>query len=178
MSERPDQTPATTSTSKEAHGTYETLSIGAWVAVAILALNVSYFVGEEVGGIAFEADGAWLAIFNGFWIGVLKASPTILIAAALVDFAFFFHRCGTGDVFTSRNVKTLRTGADSLIWAAGMSALVVPFLLDVIGEPEPGRIFRFSDLALGVGLMGFALHGFASVLKDAVALKDDHDQIV
>lgn len=178
MSERPDQTTKANKPVGDARDTYGALSIGAWVAVAILAINVSHFVGEEVGGIVFESEGALLAIFNGFWIGILKASPTICIAAALIDFAFFFHRCGEGDVYSSRNVKTLRTGADSLIAAAIMSAVVVPFLLDILGEPDPGRIFRFSDLALGVGLMGAALHGFALVLKDAVALKEDNDQFV
>ena len=67
---------------------------------------------------------------------------------------------------------------DSLIAAAIMSAIVKPFILGIIGEPGAHEILDFTDLALGVGLMGAALHGFALVLKDAVALKEDHDQII
>ena len=162
----------------EARETYELLAIAAWVAVAILAINVSYFVGAEVGGETFQSGLDFLPILQAFTIGVLKASPTILIAVALVDFSFFFHRCGEGAVFTERNVATLKGGADSLIMAAVLSALVKPFILGIIGDPDGGKILDFTDLALGVGLMGIALHGFGTVLKDAVALKDDNDQII
>ena len=158
--------------------TYEALSIGAWVAVAILALNVSYFVGNEVGAETYTSGLDTISILSAFAVGLLKAGATIFIAIALVDFAFFFHRCGEGSLFTARNVATLRGGADSLIAAAVMSAVVTPFLLGVIGDPGGGNIFNFTDLALGVGLMGVALHGFAMVMRDAVSLKQDHDQIV
>ena len=159
-------------------GSYDTLSILAWVAVAILAVNVSYFVGEEVGGQYFESGADFLPLLNGFMIGLLKAGPTIFIACALADFAFFFGHCGKGDVFTSRNLKTLRQGADSLIWAAVTSAVIIPVVLGWVGDETSRNIFSFTDLALGVGLMGFALHGLASVFEDAIALKDDNDQFV
>lgn len=159
-------------------GTYEALSIFAWVAVAILVANVSYFVGTEVGGEIYRSTGDVPSIARAFFIGLLKASPTTLIAVAMIDFAFFFHRCGEGDVFSQRNVSTLRSGADSLIGAAIMSAIVVPAVLDAINEPGAHKILNFTDLALGVGLMGIALHGFAGVLRDAVLLKKENDEFV
>lgn len=159
-------------------GSYDTLSILAWVAVAILAVNVSYFVGEEVGGQYFESGADVLPLLNGFMIGLLKAGPTIFIAFALADFASFFERCGQGQVFTARNLKTLRQGADSLIWAAVTSAVIIPAVLGWVGDETSRNIFSFTDLALGVGLMGFALHGLASVFEDAIALKDDNDQFI
>lgn len=174
MSEHP---PELSKSERQKNEAYDYLSIGAWVAVGILFLNVSYFVGYEFGheiGTSFDLGASATALS----VGLLKASPTILIAVALIDFAFFFHRCGEGDVFTARNVKTLKSGADSLIWAAVVSAIVKPLILDAIGEPGAHEILDFTDLALGVGLMGIALHGFASVLKDAVSLKEDNDQIV
>ena len=36
----------------------------------------------------------------------------------------------------------------------------------------------FHFLVMIVGLMGFALHGLASVFEDAIALQDDNDQFV
>ncbi|RIJ23617.1 DUF2975 domain-containing protein [Henriciella barbarensis] len=157
---------------------YDTLSILAWVAVGILAVNVSYLVGEEVGGEYFESGADVLPLLSAFTIGFLKAGPTIFIAFALADFASFFGRCGKGDVFTARNLKTLRQGADSLIWAAVTSAIIIPAVLGWMDDETSRNIFSFTDLALGVGLMGFALHGLASVFEDAIALKDDNDQFV
>ncbi|MEQ9315948.1 MAG: DUF2975 domain-containing protein [Henriciella sp.] len=162
----------------DAEKSYETLSILAWIAVVILTINVSHFVGEEVGAIVYESPGDWIDIFNGFMIGLLKAGPTIFIALALIDFAGFFHRCGQGDTFTERNVKTLKGGAESLIAAAVVSGIIKPMILDAIDEPGAYEILDFTDLALGVGLMGVALYGFASVLKDAVALKSENDEFV
>lgn len=162
----------------DAEKSYETLSILAWVAVGILALNISVLVGEEVGGIFFESPNDAIDIFNGFMIGLLKAAPTILIALALMDFAGFFDRCGKGDTFTERNVKTLKSGAESLVVAAVVSGIIKPMILDAIDEPGAHEILDFKDLALGVGLMGIAIYGFAAVLKDAVALKEDNDQFV
>ncbi|MGB3625268.1 MAG: DUF2975 domain-containing protein [Henriciella sp.] len=171
-----NRTPPRAQSDKEK--SYETLSILAWVAVGILALNVTYFIGDEVGGIVFESPGDWIDILKGFMVGLLKAGPTILIAFALTDFAGFFHRCGQGDTFTERNVKTLKSGAESLIWAAFVSGIIAPTILDAVDEPGAHEILDFTDLALGVGLMGIALYGFASVLKDAVAIKAENDEFV
>lgn len=162
----------------DAEKSYETLSILAWVAVAVLALNVSVFIGKEVGGIVYESPRDLIDIFNGFMIGLLKAGPTIFIAFALTDFAGFFDRCSKGDTFTERNVKTLKSGAESLIAAAIVSGIIKPMILDAIDEPGAYEILDFTDLALGVGLMGVALYGFASVLKDAVALKSENDEFI
>lgn len=162
----------------EREKSYETLSILAWVAVGVLTLNVSYFVGNEVGGVWLVSSDSLRELFKGFMIGLLKAAPTTLIALALIDFALFFDRCGRGQVFVERNVKTLRSGAESLIAAAIVSGIVKPAVLDAIGEPGAHQILDFKDLALGVGLMGFALYGFAAVLKDAVAIKAENDEFV
>ena len=159
-------------------GSYETLAIFAWIAVATLFVNVSFFVGGEVGGEIFRSGADLGSILRSFSIGMLKAGPTIFIALALIDFAFFFSRCSKGDIFTRKNLKTLRDGADSLIWAAVTSAVVIPIVMDFAGIEDGYRILRFTDLALGVGLMGIALHGLSSVFSDAVALKDDNDQFV
>jgi len=164
--------------SDDARETYEVLSIGAWVAVGILILNVSYFVGEEVGGIWYETEADLLAMFNGFWIGLIKAMPTILIAWAISDFALLFGRCGRGDVFTQRNLRTLRSGGDALVLAAIWSALIGPNLVGWLNENPGGFDLAFRDLALGVGLMGAAIHGLSLVFRDAVALKRENDEFL
>ena len=164
--------------SDDARETYEVLSIGAWIAVAILILNVSYFVGEEVGGIWYTSEADLLAIFNGFWIGIIKAMPTILIAWAISDFALLFGRCGEGLVFTERNLRTLRSGGDALILAAVWSAVFGPNLLNWMTGDPGGFDLAFRDLALAVGLMGAAIHGLAFVFRDALALKQENDEFL
>ncbi len=170
--------PSSEMSESEKAGTYELLSLFAWVAVGILFVNVSYFIGTDVGGEVYRSSGDVIPVLQAFGTGLLKASPTILIAIAMLDFAFFFQRCGKGDMFSERNVATLRSGADSLIGAAIMSAIVAPAILGAMNEPGTHEVLRFTDLALGVGLMGIALHGFAGVMRDAVAIKKENDEFV
>ena len=168
----------TVSENKTPRDTHELLTWLSWIAVGILVINISYFVGEEVGAAWYTGGGDWLTVFNAWWVGILKAMPTILIAWAIGDFAMLFGRCSEGEVLTSKNVKTLKSGADSLIWAAVFSALINPNLLSWIGGDYNGLAFSFRDLALAVGMMGFVMHGLAVVFEDAVAVKAENDEFL
>lgn len=161
------------------HTIHSTLSIVAWSAVGILMLNVSYFVGEEVGAIWYRSSGDLLAIFNGFWGGIVKAMPTILIALAVWEFAMLFHRCGDGDVFTELNIEALKKGAGSLILAGFWSGAVAPSITAwMSGELGALDFSNFRELALAVILFGGVLYGLAIIFASAVQLKRENDEIV
>lgn len=168
----------TESETNSTRDTHQTLTWLAWIVVAILSLNVSVFVGEEVGTIVYESRADWIAIFNGFWIGIIKAAPTILIAWAIGDFALLFGRCGDGDVFTEKNIATFKSGANSLIWAGAWAGLIGPTLLDWITEQFRGLVTDFTDLALAVAMMGVILHGLALIFEDAVRVKRENDGFI
>jgi hypothetical protein len=158
--------------------THRDLTILAWVVVGILSLNVAYFVGEEVGEIWYESAGDGLAIFNAWWLGIIKAMPTILIAFAAGDFAFLFQRCSEGEVFTEENVSTLNKAAYSLVGAGIWAGIISPTLQTWIGMEFRGVSIDFGDLALAVTLLGVMLHGLSLVFKDAVAVKAENDEFV
>ena len=158
--------------------THRDLTILAWIVVGILGLNVSYFVGEEVGGMWYTSEGDWLSIFNAWWIGIIKAMPTILIAFAVADFAFLFQRCSEGDVFTERNVKTLKSAAYGLFGAGAWAGIISPTLLQWIGQSFRGVSIDFGDLALAVAMMGVVLYGLSLVFQDAVVVKAENDEFV
>lgn len=158
--------------------THRDLTILAWVVVGILSLNVAYFVGEEVGEIWYESPGDWLAIFNAWWLGIIKAMPTILIAFAAGDFAFLFQRCSEGEVFTEENVSTLNKAAYSLVGAGIWAGIISPTLQEWIGMEFRGVSIDFGDLALAVTLLGVMLHGLSLVFKDAVAVKAENDEFI
>ena len=160
---------------RETHGL---LTIGAWLAVAILFINVAHFVVAEIGDVYVTADTDIPALLTAFGAGLLKAAPTLLIALALMDFARMFERCSEGDVFSARNVRTLKRGADSLILAAIWSAVIAPNALRWIGGDPGGLDLHFRDLALAVGAMGFALHGIALIWGQAVRLKQENDEFI
>jgi len=168
----------TESNSQTTQQTHQNLTWLAWIVVAILCVNVSFFVGEEVGGIVYESGSDWIAIFNGFWIGLIKAAPTILIAWAIGDFALLFGRCGDGDVFTERNIATFKSGANSLIWAGIWAGIAGPTLLAWLSEEFRGFVTDFTDLALAVTMMGVILHGLALIFEDAVRVKLENDEFV
>jgi hypothetical protein len=158
--------------------THRDLTILAWVVVGILGLNVSYFVGEEVGAVWYTSDGKGLAIFNAWWVGIIKAMPTILIAFAAADFAFLFHRCSDGEVFTEQNVKTLKSAAYGLFGAGAWAGVISPTLLQWIGQDFRGISVDFGDLALAVAMMGVVLYGLSLVFRDAVAVKAENDGFI
>ncbi len=163
---------------QKTRNTHRDLTILAWIIVGVLGLNVSYFVGEEVGGIWFESNGDWLRIFNAWWVGIIKAMPTILIAFVAADFASLFQRYSEGDVYTEANAKTLDKAAYGLIGAGIWAGIVSPTLLQWIGQDFRGVSVDFGDLALAVTMMGVMLHGLSLVFKDAVRVKRENDEFV
>jgi hypothetical protein len=168
----------TESEKQKTRNTHRDLTILAWVIVGVLCLNVSYFVGEEVGGIWFESNGDWIQIFNAWWVGIIKAMPTILIAFVAADFAFLFQRYSEGEVFTEANAKTLDKAAYGLIGAGVWAGVVSPTLTQWIGQEFRGVSYNFGDLALAVTMMGIMLHGLSLVFKDAVRVKRENDEFV
>ena len=118
------------------------------------------------------------AIFNAWWIGIIKAMPTILIAWAIADFAFLFQRCSEGEVLTEANVKTLDQAAYGLFGAGLWAGMISPTLQNWLGESFRGVTIDFGDLALATAMMGVMLHGLSLVFKDAVAVKAENDEFV
>lgn len=163
---------------EKTRNTHRDLTILAWVVVGILGLNVAYFVGEEVGGTWYTSSGDWIAIFNAWWIGIIKAMPSILIAFAVADFAFLFQRCSEGEVLTEANVKTLDQAAYGLFGAGLWAGMISPTLQNWLGESFRGLTIDFGDLALATAMMGVMLHGLSLVFKDAVAVKAENDEFV
>ena len=161
----------------ETHDYAGWLTIGVWVMIGLIGLNLGYKVGHEMGTTAKDGVG-WIELLNSFGIVMLENLPTLLIIAALVDFGFFFSRCSQGFVFTEKNTKTLQSGGISLLAAAAASTVITPSLLQWIDGDGRGFILRANDLAVGVGAMGLAILGMALVFRDAVSLKEDNDQIV
>jgi hypothetical protein len=154
------------------------LAVLAWIGVGALSLEV----GLRVGRALVHADLAtvgWRAVLHDGGEALVAALPALCLVGALVDFARFFGRVGEGDVFTERNVRTLRSGAEGLLAAAVASAVVTPTVLGWIGEePTRGVIFEANDLALGVAAVGLALGGLAHVFREAVRLKLENDEFV
>lgn len=168
----------TNADTQKSRDTHRDLTILAWILVGILGLNVAYFVGEEVGTIWYASGADLLPLFNAWWIGVIKAMPTILIACAVADFAFLFERCSKGDVLTLRNVETLDKASYSLIAAGIWAGLVSPTLQDWIGQSFRGVSVDFGELALAVAMIGIVLHGLSLVFRDAVAVKAENEEFV
>jgi hypothetical protein len=158
--------------------THRDLTFLAWIVVGILGLNVAYFVGEEIGEVWYTSSGDWLAIFNAWWVGIIKAMPTVLIAFAAADCAFLFQRCSEGEVFTEQNVSTLNKAAYSLVGAGIWAGIISPTLQAWIGLEFRGVSIDFGDLALAVTLLGVMLHGLSLVFRDAVAVKAENDEFV
>ena len=163
---------------QKARETHRDLTYLAWIVVGVLALNVAYFIGEEVGEIWYNSPSDLWTINKALWIGLIKAMPTILIAWAVADFAFLFQRCSEGDVLTEENVKTVDQAAYGLMGAGIWAGVIAPTLLEWLGESFRGLIVDFGDLALAVTMMGVMLHGLSLVLKNAVEVQAENDEFV
>jgi len=121
---------------------------------------------------------SYVDLFNEFWKALLTNLPTFLLAWAVFDLAGFFGRCGEGNIFTPRNVRTLKIASECLAWAAIVDVIIAPTVISWIERDARGIIWNSNDLAYGIFAVGFALYGFAFILSQAVKIKEENDEIV
>ncbi|MBU3920207.1 MAG: DUF2975 domain-containing protein [Alphaproteobacteria bacterium] len=153
------------------------LSVAAIVLIVVLLLSVLADIGARVSGSVVTGQN-WTGVLNAFLLAQLVNLPTFIFIGVLGDFASLFGRTGEGEVFTARNLKTLRSAGHGLIWAAAASSLIVPTVLSWTTGDGRGFIWDVNDLALGTGAMGCALLGLVHVFAEGIRLKADSDQII
>lgn len=166
-----------TEISKDTRDSALWLSVVAWGLFGLMAVDIGNVIRERIGALSPGGDG-WLYIGNQFGLGLVEAMPSIFLLFALLDFAHLFRRCSEGQIFTERNVKTLRGGGDSLLLAAAASALVTPTLVEWISGNPGGLHLQANDLTLGVGAMGLAIRGIAHIFREGVLIKKENDEFV
>ncbi|MGA1342774.1 MAG: hypothetical protein ACO33A_06955 [Hyphomonas sp.] len=101
------------------------LSLAAIVLIVLILGSVAADMAGKVGSSVVTREN-WLDVLNAFLLALLVNSPTLIIIGVLSDFAGLFGRTGEGEVFTARNLKTLRSAGSGLIWAAAASSIIVP----------------------------------------------------
>ncbi len=153
------------------------LSVAAIVLIVAMLGKVGADISGKVGAVVVTQEN-WTDALNAFLLVLLVNLPTFIIIGVLGDFAGLFGRTGEGEVFTERNLKTLRSAGSGLIWAAAASAIIVPTILSwTTGDPR-GIIWHTNDLALGTAAMGAAILGLSHVFAEGIRLKTESDQIV
>lgn len=153
-----------------------TLSVLGWAWVGLLTLDVGTAVVRALASAG--GAGPW-QVAHAVGVALILALPKLLLLGVIADFARFFGRVGEGDVYTERNLRTLRSGGEGLIAAAAASALVVPTLMRWVGGEGAGGIdWALNDLALGVGGMGLVIAGLAHVFREGLRLKHENEQFV
>lgn len=163
------------STSSSPPAFLTTLSAVGWAWVGLLTLDVATGV---VRALASAAGGGPREATHAVGVVLIIALPKLLLLGVLADFAKFFGRVGQGDVYTERNLRTLRSGGEGLVAAAAASAVVVPTLLHWVGGEGGGIEWALNDLTLGVGGMGLAIAGLAHVFREGLQLKRENEQFV
>ena len=153
------------------------LSVAAIVLIVIILGSVAADMAGKVGSMVVTRAN-WTDVLNAFLLALLANTPTLIIVGVLGDFAGLFSRTGEGEVFTARNLKTLRSAGSGLIWAAAASAIIVPTVLSWTDGDGRGFIWHVNDLALGTAAMGAAIFGLSHVFAEGIRIKTDIDQIV
>ncbi|MEQ9506164.1 MAG: DUF2975 domain-containing protein [Hyphomonas sp.] len=153
------------------------LSVAAIVLIVMMLGAVGADIAGKVGAMVVTREN-WHEILNAFLLALLVNLPTFIIIGVLGDFAGLFGRTGEGEVFTPRNLKTLRSAGGGLIWAAAASAIIVPTVLSWTTGDGRGFIWHINDLALGTAAMGAAILGLSHIFAEGIRLKTDSDQII
>ncbi|MFN7163641.1 MAG: hypothetical protein ACK4P2_02370, partial [Hyphomonas sp.] len=154
--------------SDAAHTSASTLRDTSWLSIAAIVLIVMMLgavaadIAGKVGAMVVTRE-TWTGVLNTFLLALLVNTPTLIIIGVLGDFAGLFSRTGEGEVFTPRNLKSLRNAGGGLIWAAAASALIVPTVLSWTTGDGRGFIWQMNDLALGTVAMGLAILGLGHV---------------
>lgn len=153
------------------------LSVGAIVVIVMLLGSVAADIAGKVGARVVTQEN-WTEVLNAFLLALLVNAPTLIIVGVLGDFSGLFSRTGEGEVFSARNLKSLRSAGSGLIWAAAASAIIVPTVLGWTTGDGRGFIWQVNDLALGTAAMGAAILGLSHVFAEGIRLKTDSDQII
>jgi hypothetical protein len=153
------------------------LSVAAILLIVMILGSVAADMAGKVGSMVVTRAN-WTDVLNAFLLALLVNTPTLIIVGVLGDFAGLFSRTGEGEVFTARNLKTLRSAGSGLIWAAAASAIIVPTVLSWTDGDGRGFIWHVNDLALGTAAMGAAILGLSHVFAEGIRIKTDSDQIV
>lgn len=153
------------------------LSLAAIVVIVLMLGSVGADLGSEVASSVVTQE-SWKQVLQAFLLALLANTPALIFIGVLGDFAGFFSRAGEGEVFTPRNLKTLRSAGSGLIWAAAASTLIVPTVLSWATGDGRGFIWDVNDLALGTGAMGLAILGLSHVFAEGLRIKTDSDQII
>jgi hypothetical protein len=153
------------------------LSIAAIVLIVAMLGKVGADIAGKVGAMVVTQEN-WREVLNAFLLALLVNTPTLIIIGVLGDFAGFFGRTGEGEVFTERNLKTLRSAGSGLIWAAAASAIIVPTILSWTTGDGRGVIWHTNDLAFGTAAMGAAILGLSHIFAEGIRIKTDSDQII
>lgn len=153
------------------------LSVAAIVLIVMMLGAVGADIAGKVGAMVVTQETR-MDVLNAFLLALLVNLPTFIIIGVLGDFAGLFGRTGEGEVFTPRNLKTLRSAGSGLIWAAAASAIIVPTLLSWTTGDGLGILWHTNDLALGTAAMGAAILGLSHIFAEGIRLKTDSDQII
>lgn len=153
------------------------LSVAAIVFLVILLGSVAADITGKVGAILVMQESS-RNLLQAFLIALLVNTPTLIIAGVVGDFAGFFSRTGEGEVFSPRNLRSLRSAGSGLVWAAAASAVIVPSVLSWTTGDGRGLIWHVNDLALGTAAMGAVIFGLSHVFAEGIRLKSDSDQII
>lgn len=153
------------------------LSVAAIVLIVLMLVAVGGDVAGRVGAMIVTKE-SWGDVLSAFFVALLVNAPTLIIVGVLGDFSGLFGRTGEGEVFTTRNLKALRSAGHGLIWAAVTSAVIVPTILSWVNGDGRGVIWDVNDLSLGVGAMGLAILGLSHVFVEGIRLKADNEQII
>jgi hypothetical protein len=153
------------------------LSVAAIVVVVMMLGSVAADITGKVGAMVVTQEN-WRDVLQAFLLALLVNTPTLIIVGVLGDFAGLFGRTGEGEVFSPRNLRSLRSAGSGLIWAAAASAIIVPTVLSWTTGDGRGFIWQVNDLALGTAAMGAAILGLSHVFAEGIRLKSDSDQII
>jgi Protein of unknown function (DUF2975) len=132
--------------------------------------------GWRMDAAALSANGLGLAA-----VAALSMVPVLLMAAALVRASRCLHAFARGEHFTLGAVKELRAFA-ALVFAAGVACTLVPtvavLLLSMSGPGPRSLVLSFGSQHLFLLLFSALTWQIAAVLARAVALAEEHAQIV
>lgn len=155
-------------------GIYEIL---AWLLFLGLLANGAKGMSAVLGPVDVKAVSS-AEFFNAIWRALALTVPTFMMAWAVLDLAYVFGRCGKGEIFTQRNVKSLKVSGLSLFAAALVSAMIAPSLLAWLDGQPRGFLWVTDNLSLGVAAIGIVLFGFADILAKAVDIKEENDEMI
>jgi len=161
-----------------------TFEVIAWIAVAALSLQFLVFlklltlIGPIADAIRLGDTSGLRGAFQPVLLRLVDVLPALIYLGGLFAAARIFGRVAAGDLFSKANSEGLAEVGSSLLWGAGASAVIVPWIKSWLGGDYGFGGFHLEMETWVIAVIGGAVLILGKMMAQAGRLQTELSEII